>query len=326
MRTSVELCCRMPLMLRCWRVLGWVGQDEVERVMSLRWGGQSIGLPAAMELLIDCNVGRLLKVVVRILPPYFTNTRTSMPRGVTPTPTTPTPTTPTTGNDRQLPCPAPWGVCRGLTRWRSCSGQTQPQLSQELPEPARRTSPRGEPKESRSPWPSPSRESSRCPSCGMRAPIRGTRGAKSRGSSSSDLSPVRPSSPAAGSHGGQDRRRDRERLKPSLIGCATFTRRPATTGAALRGPRDPEDPAPEAARSSGQRRLGAAAGPAPAIATAGEPSGATLPLAQEAGATLGHDRPCAQLRHPHASGGGGRVLWKVDSRAQTSSHPPGHSA
>ena len=139
-----------------------------------------------------------------------------MPGGVTPpTPTTPTPTTLTTGSDAAPPCPAPWGGAIGASLGgRSRSADSALNCRRNCRNRPGRTPPRREPKESEVSLAEPLRGSLRCPSSGHAGADSGGSPAKSRGGSSSDLSPVRL---LAGRWAtvGRTGRRDRERLKPS---------------------------------------------------------------------------------------------------------------
>ena len=121
----------------------------------------------------------------------------------------------TTGSDAAPPCPAPWGGAIGASLGgRSRSADSALNCRRNCRNRPGRTPPRREPKESEVSLAEPLRGSLRCPSSGHAGADSGGSPAKSRGGSSSDLSPVRL---LAGRWAtvGRTGRRDRERLKPS---------------------------------------------------------------------------------------------------------------
>ena len=172
----------------------------------------------------------------------------------------------------------------------------------------------------------PLRGSLRCPSSGHAGADSGGSPAKSRGGSSSDLSPVRL---LAGRWAtvGRTGRRDRERLKPSPGSECKDSHwgachRSAPLSEALE---TPKTPASEAARSSGRSSLGSSGSLRRRSPPPGSPSGATC-WAQKLGRRRGMSGPALSSGHPHASEGRRAGAVGSGQEGVDQPPPPGHSA
>lgn len=214
---------------------------------------------------------------------------------------------------RPRPRPAPWGPVGASLSGCGCSAQAHSARS--CCRNCRNPPLSREPKESGVSLAEPPRGSSHGPGAERR--VAGSRGspAKSRGGSSSDLSPVRARA-ARWATVGRTGRCSRRRLAPTAGSeCEESHPRschhsaPPSEALVL-----PEAPAREAARSSGRSSSGSSGSLLVRSPPPGSPSGATC-WAQELGCRRGMSGPALNSGHPHASGDERcRVKWRGGHR------------